>query len=68
MLIRAYSKAAAPVLLPYIYTQVAFAMLGGWLAFQHMPDPLAWLGIAVIAASGVGNALLSMRELMKKPI
>lgn len=68
MLIRAYSKAAAPVLLPYIYTQVAFAMLGGWLAFQHMPDALAWLGIAVIAASGVGNALLSMRELMKKSI
>ena len=56
------------MLLPYIYTQVAFAMLGGWLAFQHMPDALAWLGIAVIAASGVGNALLSMRELMKKPI
>ena len=68
MLIRAYSKAAAPVLMPYIYTQVAFAMLGGWLAFRHMPDPLAWLGMAVIAASGVGNALLSMREISQPTI
>ena len=62
MLIRAYSKASAPVLMPYIYTQVAFAMLGGWIAFQHIPDQLAWIGIAIIAASGVGNAMLLSRE------
>jgi hypothetical protein len=30
--------------------------------FSHVPDGLAWVGIAVIAASGVGNALLSARE------
>jgi drug/metabolite transporter (DMT)-like permease len=68
MLIRAYSRATAPVLMPYIYTQVAFAMLGGWIAFRHIPDYLAWLGIAVIAASGVGNALLTTREISKTPI
>jgi drug/metabolite transporter (DMT)-like permease len=68
MLIRAYSKAPAPVLMPYIYTQVAFAMLGGWIAFRHIPDQLAWLGIAVIAASGVGNALLSVREISKNNV
>jgi drug/metabolite transporter (DMT)-like permease len=68
MLIRAYSKTAAPVLMPYIYTQVAFAMLGGWIAFRHIPDHLAWLGIAVIAASGVGNALLSVREIRQNNV
>lgn len=63
MLIRAYMRASAPVLTPYLYSQIAFATLAGWLVFNHVPDALAWLGIAVIAASGVGNALLSAREL-----
>ncbi len=66
MLIRAFMRASAPVLTPYLYTQIAFATLGGWLVFQHVPDALAWLGIAVIAASGVGNALLSAHELTRK--
>jgi drug/metabolite transporter (DMT)-like permease len=68
ILIRAFSKTAAPVLIPYMYTQMAFAMLGGWIAFRHIPDHLAWLGIAVIAASGVGNALLSVREIRKNNV
>ena len=63
MLIRAYMRASAPVLTPFLYTQIGFATLAGWLVFDHAPDALAWLGIAVIAASGVGNALLSAREL-----
>jgi drug/metabolite transporter (DMT)-like permease len=66
MLIRAFMRASAPVLTPYLYSQIAFATLGGWLVFQHVPDALAWLGIAVIAASGVGNALLSAHEVARK--
>jgi drug/metabolite transporter (DMT)-like permease len=66
MLIRAYMRASAPVLTPFLYTQIAFATLGGWLAFRHVPDTLAWLGIAVIAASGVGNAMLSAREVAQQ--
>jgi len=62
MLIRAFNRANAVVLSPYLYTQIAFATLAGWLAFDHVPDVLAWAGIAVIAASGIGNALLSVRE------
>jgi drug/metabolite transporter (DMT)-like permease len=62
MLIRAYNRANAVVLSPYLYTQIAFATLLGWLVFRHVPDGLAWAGIAVIAASGVGNAMLSARE------
>ncbi len=65
MLIRAYLRASAPVLMPYLYTQIAFATLSGWLVFDHVPDSLAWLGIAVIAASGVGNALLSAHEMAR---
>jgi drug/metabolite transporter (DMT)-like permease len=66
MLIRAFNRASAVVLSPYLYTQIAFATLLGWLAFRHMPDALAWAGIAVIASSGVGNALLSVKEVTVK--
>jgi drug/metabolite transporter (DMT)-like permease len=65
MLIRAFARAPAPVLTPYLYTQIGFATLFGWVFFSHVPDPLAWLGIAVIAASGIGNALLLAREVGK---
>ena len=65
-LIRAYMRASAPVLTPFLYSQIAFATLGGWLVFDHNPDGLAWLGIAVITVSGIGNALLSTKELAKR--
>lgn len=60
MLIRAYMRATAPVLTPYLYTQIAFATLGGWLVFDHVPDAWAWVGIATIAASGIANTLYSI--------
>jgi drug/metabolite transporter (DMT)-like permease len=62
MLIWAFMRAPAVVLTPYLYAQIAFATLFGWLFFRHVPDAWAWLGIAVIAASGVGNAVLSVYE------
>jgi drug/metabolite transporter (DMT)-like permease len=65
MLIRAYGRASAPVLTPYLYTQIGFATLGGWLVFDHVPDLFAWIGIGIIAASGVGNTLLSMVEVSR---
>ncbi len=66
MLIRAYNRASAVVLSPYLYSQIAFATLLGWLVFRHVPDALAWIGIAIIATSGIGNALLSAREAQRK--
>ena len=65
MLIRAYLHASASVLTPYLYAQIGFATLSGWVVFRHVPDALAWVGIAVIAASGVGNALLAAQEVRK---
>jgi drug/metabolite transporter (DMT)-like permease len=68
MLIRAFNRASAVVLTPYLYTQIAFATLLGWWAFSHVPDAWAWLGIAVIAASGIGSGLLTVREAALKPL
>jgi drug/metabolite transporter (DMT)-like permease len=66
MLIRAFNRASAVVLMPYLYAQIAFATLLGWLVFKHVPDALAWAGIAVIATGGVGNALLSAKEALQQ--
>lgn len=66
LLIRAYMKATTSVLTPYLFTQIAFATLAGWVVFDHAPDLLAWCGILVIAASGISNAVLSARELAKR--
>jgi drug/metabolite transporter (DMT)-like permease len=62
MLILAYQRAPAATLTPYLYAQIALAMLGGWLVFSHVPDGWSLLGIAMIAACGAGGAWLTMRE------
>lgn len=61
-MILAYAKAPVSTLTPFLYTQIGFAMLGGWVAFSHVPDGLSMLGIAMIAVCGAGGAWLSVRE------
>ena len=61
-LIQSFKKAAASSLMPYMYAQIAFGMLGGWLIFHHQPDVWSLVGIALIAASGVGGALLGRQR------
>jgi len=34
----------------------------GWLVWGHFPDPLTWLGIAIICASGIGIGLVEWRR------
>ncbi|MEP6790646.1 MAG: DMT family transporter [Ramlibacter sp.] len=62
MLILAYQRAPAATLTPYLYLQIAFAMLGGWLVFSHVPDTLSLAGMVVIAVCGAGGAWLTVRE------
>jgi drug/metabolite transporter (DMT)-like permease len=61
-LILAYQRAPAATLTPYLYTQIAFAMLGGWLVFSHVPDGWSMVGIGMIAVCGAGGAWLTVRE------
>jgi drug/metabolite transporter (DMT)-like permease len=61
-LILAYQRAHAATLTPYLYGQIAFSMLGGWLVFSHVPDDWSMLGIAMIAICGAGGAWLTVRE------
>ena len=62
MLILAYQKTPAATLTPYLYAQIAFAMLGGWIAFSHVPDRWSLVGMAMIAVCGAVGAWLTARE------
>jgi drug/metabolite transporter (DMT)-like permease len=62
MLILAYQRAPAGTLTPYLYAQIAFAMLGGWIVFSHVPDGWSMVGMVMIAICGAGGAWLTVRE------
>jgi drug/metabolite transporter (DMT)-like permease len=62
MLILAYYRAPAATLTPYLYAQIAFAMLGGFIVFSHVPDTLSLAGIVMIAVCGAAGAWLTVRE------
>lgn len=61
-MILAYGKAPVSTLTPFLYAQIGFAMLGGWLAFSHVPDGLSVLGMVMIAVCGATGAWLAVRE------
>jgi drug/metabolite transporter (DMT)-like permease len=50
---RAYSMASAPTLAPFMYTQLLFTTIHGFVWFKHLPDGLTLLGMAVIVGSGL---------------
>jgi drug/metabolite transporter (DMT)-like permease len=62
LLILAYTRTTAATLTPFFYTQIGFAMLGGWLAFSHVPDGWSMIGIGMIALCGALSAWLTARE------
>jgi len=59
LLIQGYRRAPASTLTPFLYFQIAFAALAGWLVFSHAPDPATWLGMLIIAVCGAGGTFLS---------
>jgi drug/metabolite transporter (DMT)-like permease len=61
-LILAYTRAPAATLTPYLYAQIGFAMLGGWLVFEHVPDQWTLVGMGLVALCGALGAWLTVRE------
>jgi drug/metabolite transporter (DMT)-like permease len=57
MLTRAFRYAAASFLSPFLYAQLVWAMLLGWTFYDHLPDLVSVVGIAVIAGSSISIAL-----------
>ena len=62
LLILAYARTPAATLMPFLYGQIGFAMLGGWLVFDHVPDHWALFGIILVAICGAAGAWLTVRE------
>jgi drug/metabolite transporter (DMT)-like permease len=62
LLIRALGMAPASTLMPFLYLQIGAATLIAWLVFGRLPDPWAWLGMAIIAACGAATAWLNVRS------
>lgn len=52
LLILAFHHAPASRLTPYMYAQIGFATLAGWLVFDQAPDTWTVAGIALIALCG----------------
>ncbi|NIM42449.1 MAG: EamA family transporter [Hydrogenophaga sp.] len=62
LLILAYQRAPASTLSPYLYTQIAFAMAFGWLAFGHVPGAIELLGVALIVLCGAVSGWRTTRS------
>jgi drug/metabolite transporter (DMT)-like permease len=62
LLILAFARAPASALTPFLYTQIGFAMLCGWVVFDHMPGSVELGGMALIAACGATASWLTARE------
>ncbi len=53
LLILAHKRAPAPVLSPFIYSQMVWMILLGWLVFGDLPDHWTLTGASVVIASGL---------------
>lgn len=62
LLILAYGRAPAATLTPYMYAQIAFGVVGGWVVFQHLPDQWTFVGMGLIALCGALGAWLTVHE------
>ena len=61
LLISAFRHAPATTLSPFLYVQLFWATALGAIVFGHLPDSLAFTGMAVIVASGVALGLAERR-------
>lgn len=57
LLIKAFEKASAPTLAPFLYGQIVSVLILGYVVFGQFPDGWSLVGIAVIVGSGLSLAL-----------
>lgn len=53
LIVQAFRLAPAGVLAPFQYLEIIAATILGLLIFQDFPDPVTWIGIAIIIGSGL---------------
>ncbi len=62
--IMAYRHAPAAVVAPFDYTALIWGALLGWFIWREQPEPLVWVGAALIALSGT---YIARREAVAGP-
>lgn len=60
--IAAYGQAPASTLAPFVYLQIISSTAMGWLVWQHFPDNLTLVGIAIICSSGMTIGFMEWRK------
>ena len=53
LLTESYRLAPASLIAPFDYTSMLWALVLGYLVFSELPDPLVFVGAAIIAAAGL---------------
>ena len=53
LLVYAFAESAASTLAPFTYIEIVAAVAFGYLFFSTLPSFLSWIGIGLIAASGI---------------
>ncbi len=61
LLTHAFRLAPATTLSPFLYAQLVWATLLGWLVFDHWPDGLTIAGMMIIATASITLALTQRR-------
>jgi drug/metabolite transporter (DMT)-like permease len=59
---KAHRYATAAVLGPFLYQQIIYMALWGWLIFAQVPDAFVMAGTGVVAASGLYLLWMEMRR------
>lgn len=62
LFIFAYQRAPASTIAPYLYAQIAFAMLLGWAVFDHTPGAVEMTGITLIVLCGAVSGWRTARS------
>lgn len=62
LIIAAHQYSAATVVAPFMYTQIFWALLLGWLIFAEIPDQFAFMGGVLVIASGLYLLLQQRRR------
>jgi drug/metabolite transporter (DMT)-like permease len=52
-MIGAFNFAAANIIAPFVYTQIIWATIIGYLLFNTFPDIWGWIGIAIVVIAGL---------------
>jgi len=53
LLILAHARAPAPVLAPFVYVELLFMILAGWLIFADVPDAWTLVGAGIVILAGL---------------